>query len=88
MLANRRSYDIGRGRFKAYSAGSSLGENQQLNPFALRVLQHAGVSTEGLYSKSWDAFFGPKALTMNLIVTVCDNAAGEMCPVWPAHPEL
>ncbi|HJH23417.1 MAG TPA: arsenate reductase ArsC [Paenalcaligenes hominis] len=86
VLAEALLNDIGRGRFKAYSAGSNPSENQQPNPFALRVLQHAVVSTEGLYSKSWDAFSGPEAPTMDLIITVCDNAAGEVCPIWPGHP--
>ena len=86
ILAEALLNDLGRGRFKAYSAGSSPSENQQPNPFALRVLQRAGVSIEGLYSKSWDDFSGPDAPKMDLIITVCDNAAGEACPFWPGHP--
>lgn len=73
-------------RFKAYSAGSSPRENQQPHPIGLQMLQAAGLSTEGLRSKSWDEFAAPTAPYMDLIITVCDNAAGEVCPVWPGHP--
>lgn len=74
------------GRFKAWSAGSSPRDNQHPHPLGLQVLQKAGVSTEGLRSKSWDEFAAPGAPTMDLIITVCDNAAGEVCPIWPGHP--
>ena len=74
------------GRFKAWSAGSSPRDNQQPHPLGLQVLQKAGVSTEGLRSKSWDEFAAPGAPTMDLIITVCDNAAGEVFPIWPGHP--
>ena len=77
---------IGKSRFQAFSAGSSPRDNQQPNPLALQVLQNVGIATEGLHSKSWDVFAGPDAPQMNLIITVCDNAAGEVCPVWPGHP--
>ena len=73
-------------RFKAWSAGSSPRDNQQPHPLGLQVLQKAGISTEGLRSKSWDEFAAPGAPTMDLIITVCDNAAGEVCPIWPGHP--
>ena len=73
-------------RFKAYSAGSSPRDNQQPNPLGLQVLQAAGFSTEGLRSKSWDEYAAPGAPQMDLIITVCDNAAGEVCPFWPGHP--
>lgn len=86
ILAEALLNDLGRGHFKAYSAGSSPSVNQKPNPFALRVLQHAGLSIEGLYSKSWDVFSESEAPKMDLIVTVCDNAAGEVCPFWPGHP--
>ena len=72
--------------FKGFSAGSSPRENQQPHPLGLRVLEHAGISTQGLHSKSWDEFARPDAPHMDLIITVCDNAAGEVCPVWPGHP--
>ena len=73
-------------RFQAWSAGSSPRPGQQPHPLALDVLQHAGISTEGLRSKSWDEFAGLDAPHMDLIITVCDNAAGEVCPIWPGHP--
>lgn len=86
ILAEATLNHIGAGRFKAYSAGSSPRENQQPNPLGLRVLQAAGISTDGLRSKSWDEFAGNGAPQMDLIITVCDNAAGEVCPIWPGHP--
>ena len=86
ILAEATLNHIGGGRFKAYSAGSSPRANQQPNPLGLQVLQTAGISTDGLRSKSWDEFAGPDAPRMDLIITVCDNAAGEVCPIWPGHP--
>ncbi|MGI9133039.1 MAG: arsenate reductase ArsC [Rhodoferax sp.] len=86
ILAEALLNAMGNGRFKAYSAGSSPSDNQQPNPLGLSVLQKAGISTEGLHSKSWDVFATPDAPQMNLIITVCDNAAGEVCPIWPGHP--
>jgi arsenate reductase len=86
VLAEATLNHIGAGRFKAYSAGSHPRENQQPNPLALQVLREAGISTEGLRSKSWDEFARPGAPQMDLVVTVCDNAAGEVCPIWPGHP--
>lgn len=86
ILAEATLNHLGRGRFKAFSAGSSPRENQQPNPLGLQVLQAAGISTEGLRSKSWDEFAGPDAPHMDLIITVCDNAAGEVCPYWPGQP--
>ena len=86
ILAEALLNDMGNSRFRAYSAGSSPRENQQPNPLGLKVLQGAGISTEGLRSKSWDEFAAPDAPQMDLIITVCDNAAGEVCPIWPGHP--
>ncbi len=86
VLAEATLNHIGGGRFKAHSAGSSPRENQQPNPLALKVLQSSGISTEGVYSKSWDAFAKPDAPHMDLVITVCDNAAGEVCPYWPGVP--
>lgn len=76
----------GEQRFRGFSAGSSPRENQQPNPLALRALQDAGIATEGLSSKSWDVFAQPDAPAMDLVITVCDNAAGEVCPFWPGQP--
>ncbi|MES2974561.1 MAG: arsenate reductase ArsC [Pseudomonadota bacterium] len=86
ILAEAILNDIGRGRFKAWSAGSSPRGNQKPNPLALQALEKAGISTEGLYSKSWDEFGKPDAPQMDLVITVCDNAAGEACPYWPGQP--
>mgnify|MGYP000553020613 FL=1 len=73
-------------RFKAFSAGSSPRDNQQPNPLGLQVLQSAGIATDGLRSKSWDEFAQSDAPHMDLVITVCDNAAGEVCPYWPGQP--
>ena len=86
ILAEALLNHLGAGRFRAYSAGSSPRSNQQPNPLALRALQSAGVPVEGLHSKSWDAFATPDAPRMDLVITVCDNAAGEACPFWPGAP--
>lgn len=86
ILAEALLNGMAGGRFKAYSAGSSPRDNQQPNPLGLQVLQAAGYTTEGLRSKNWDEFAAPGAPRMDLIITVCDNAAGEVCPVWPGHP--
>jgi protein-tyrosine-phosphatase len=86
ILAEAALNHMGQGRFKAYSAGSSPRANQQPNPLALAVLEEAGIGTAGLHSKSWDVFAQPDAPRMDLIITVCDNAAGEVCPIWPGHP--
>ncbi len=86
ILAEALLNHFGRGRFKGFSAGSSPRENQQPNPLGLQVLREAGVSTDGLRSKNWDEFALPDAPYMNLVITVCDNAAGEVCPYWPGRP--
>jgi arsenate reductase len=75
---------VGHGRFRAFSAGSHPAG--KVNPFALEVLAGAKMATEGLRSKSWDEFAKPGAAPMDFILTVCDNAAGEMCPIWPGKP--
>jgi len=86
ILAEAALNNLGQGRFKAFSAGSSPRENQQPNPMALAVLDKAGISIEGLHSKSWDEFGKPDSPQMDLVITVCDNAAGEACPYWPGQP--
>jgi arsenate reductase (thioredoxin) len=75
---------IGRGRFKAFSAGSQPATAP--NPFALQTLHKLRFPTEGLYSKDWNVFAEPEAPVMDFVFTVCDNAAGEVCPVWPGQP--
>ncbi len=86
ILAEAMLNHIGQGRFKAFSAGSSPRENQQPNPLGLQVLKAAGISTEGLHCKTWDKFGKPDVPHMDLVITVCDNAAGEVCPYWPGQP--
>ncbi|MBI3452356.1 MAG: arsenate reductase ArsC, partial [Rhodospirillales bacterium] len=71
-------------QFTAYSAGSHPAG--QVRPEALRQLESASISAAGLRSKSWDEFVRPGAPVMNFVFTVCDNAANEMCPVWPGQP--
>ena len=114
ILAEAMLNHLGKGRFKAWSAGSSPRDKQQPNPLALAALQDAGISTQGLRSKSWDEFADPGVahvrragppqastapsggsevhevtsvgVIFDLVITVCDNAAGEVCPIWPGHP--
>jgi protein-tyrosine-phosphatase len=86
ILAEALLNHMGRGRFKGFSAGSSPRDKQQPNPLALEVLQKEGIGIEGLRSKSWDEFALADAPHMDLVITVCDNAAGEVCPYWPGQP--
>jgi arsenate reductase len=74
----------GQGRFKGYSAGSF--PKGEVNPLAIELLRQFGMPTENLRSKSWDEFAVPGAPVMNFVFTVCDQAAGEQCPIWPGHP--
>ena len=74
----------GKGRFRAFSAGSF--PKGTVNPLALTTLAQAGLPAEGYRSKSWDEFAGAGAPVMDFVFTVCDDAAGEVCPVWPGHP--
>jgi arsenate reductase (thioredoxin) len=84
VLAECLLNHLGSGRFRAFSAGSQ--PSGKVNPFALQALAEAGVDTAGVRSKAWDEFAVPGAPQMDLIITVCDGAAGEACPVWPGHP--
>jgi arsenate reductase len=75
---------LGAGRFQAYSAGSH--PTGRVNPFAIELVQALGYPVENLRSKSWDEFAAPGAPQLDFVVTVCDKAAGEMCPLWPGQP--
>lgn len=75
---------VGGGRFRAFSAGSS--PKGQVHPISLKVLADSGISIQGLRSKSWEEFAGLDAPKMDFVFTVCDNAAGETCPIWPGQP--
>jgi arsenate reductase len=74
----------GKGRFKAFSAGSH--SKGSVHPLALALLERKGLPTEGLRSKAWDEFAKPGAPVLDFVFTVCDNAAGEVCPIWPGQP--
>lgn len=84
ILAEAHLNHAGKGRFQAYSAGSH--PTGKVNPFAIELLAKHGIPTQGLRSKTWDEFSEPSAPKLDFIFTVCDNAAGETCPLWPGHP--
>ena len=84
IMAEAMANHLGKGRFHAYSAGSH--PRGRVHPIALQILQDAGLPTATLRSKPWDEFAAADAPPMDLIITVCDKAAGEACPVWPGHP--
>jgi len=84
IIAESLLNTLGNGRFRGYSAGSH--PSGTVNPLVLEYLRAAHMSTEGARSKSWDEFARADAPRMDLVVTVCDQAAGEVCPVWPGLP--
>ncbi|UVH57821.1 arsenate reductase ArsC [Variovorax paradoxus] len=86
LIAEVLLNQLGGGRFHAYSAGSTPTPDGKPDPRTLEALAGAGFPTDGLRSKSWSEFGLPGAPQMDLIVTLCDEAAGETCPVWPGRP--
>lgn len=84
IMAEALVSSLGKGRFRGFSAGSQPGGS--VNPFALEQVKTTGYPIDHLRSKSWDEFAAADAPQMDFIITVCDNAAGEVCPYWPGHP--
>jgi arsenate reductase (thioredoxin) len=84
ILAESLLNDMGKGRFRAFSAGSHPAG--QVNPFALELLKKNHYPTAELRSKPWDEFAQPDSPLLDFVITVCDKAAGEVCPVWPGQP--
>jgi len=84
ILAEAYLNAAGKGRFTAYSAGSH--PTGEVNPYALELLRKNRIDTSSLRSKSWDEFAAPGAPPLDFVFTVCDQAAGEACPVWPGQP--
>ena len=84
ILAEGLLNHLGAGRFTAHSAGSH--PSGVVNPFALSTLKAMRIASDGYRSKNWDEFALPGAPALDFVLTVCDNAAGEMCPIWPGQP--
>ena len=84
IIAEATLNHLGKGRFRGFSAGSH--PSGTVNPLVLEYLRSEGLPIHGAWSKSWDEYATPDAPRMDFVITVCDDAAGETCPVWPGHP--
>jgi arsenate reductase len=84
ILAEKYLNSVSKGQFHAYSAGSH--PKGAVHPLTIETLEHSGLKADGLASKSWDEFARTDAPRMDFVITVCDSAAGEVCPVWPGQP--
>jgi len=84
IMAEKLMEHWGKGRFKAYSAGSA--PKGQVNPLTIKTLELHSLNSDGLRSKSWNEFSGKDVPHMDFVFTVCDDAAGEVCPIWPGQP--
>ena len=84
IMAEAMLTHFGEGRFKAYSAGSN--PTGRVHPLAIETLRSMNLAVDGARSKGWEEFLGPDAPRLDFVITVCDNAAGEVCPVWPGQP--
>ena len=84
IMAEAILNQLGRGRFRAFSAGSH--PKDEVNPYALATIKKASMPVDGVRSKSWDEFVGSGAPKIDFVFTVCDSARGEVCPVWPGRP--
>src|SRR3546814_5187818 len=84
ILAECVLNNLGDGRFRAYSAGSR--PKRAVHPMAIALLESSGIPTEHLRSKSWEEFATAGAPEIDIVITVCDSVAGEVCPIWPGHP--
>ncbi len=84
ILAEALVNHWGRGKFRGFSAGSH--PKGQVHPVALELLKHLNMPTDGMRSKSWDELAAPHGIQLDFVFTVCDNAAGEVCPYWPGQP--
>jgi arsenate reductase len=84
IIAETTLNHVGKGKFKAYSAGSF--PSGTVNPLVVAFLEQQGIDTSSARSKSWNEFASPDAPRMDFVITVCDQAAGEVCPIWPGQP--
>jgi arsenate reductase len=84
LMAEKLIEHWGKGKFKAYSAGNN--PKDSINPLTIKTLESHGLNSDGLRSKSWLEFTGPDAPHLDFVFTVCDDVAGEVCPIWPGQP--